>query len=124
MLGLTYMLQRFNICTLILQFFKIPVRANGGKVNTVYNLVPSDGFHELNPEDLCTIEWSKDTPQLQVDYHMYHRNYEIKVMKNQQVQKKRFQKRLKTKKSDKKQRKECKIKHDLLDKIQKSPSWI
>ena len=68
-------------------FFFIPVRADGGKVNTVYDPVPSDRFHELDPKDLCTTEWSKDTPQLQVDYHMFHRNYEIKVMQNQQVQK-------------------------------------
>ena len=46
----------------------------------MYNMVPSDRFHELDPKDLCTIEWSEDTPQLQVDYHMFHRNYEIKVM--------------------------------------------
>ena len=62
--------------------------------------VPSDRFH-----DLCTTEWSKDTPQLQVDYHMFHRNYEIKVMQNQQVQKRNAKKRLKMK--------------DQLDKVQK-----
>ena len=100
---------RFNICTLILQFFfSIPVRSNEGKVNTVYDPVPSDRFQELDPEDLCTTEWSEDTPQLQVDYHMFHRNYEIKVIQNQQLQKRNAEKRLKTKKSEKNKEKNVK----------------
>ena len=88
-------------------FFFIPVRADGGKVNTVYDPVPNDRFHELDPEDLCTKEWSKDTPQLQVDYHRFHRNYEIKVMQNQ-VQKRNAEKRLKIKKSEKNKEKNVK----------------
>ena len=109
MLRLTNVSQRFNICTLVLQFFFfIPVRADGGKVNTVYNPVPSDRFHELDPEDLCTTEWSEDTQQLQVDYHMFDRNCENKVIQNQQVQKRNIEKRLKTKKSEKNKEKNIK----------------
>ena len=72
--------------------------------------MPSDRFHELDPEDLCTTEWSEHTPQLKVDYHMFHRNYEIKFMQNQQVQKRNAQKKAKNKEIREKQRKECKRK--------------
>ena len=78
----------------------------------MYDLVPSDRFHELDPEDLCTTEWSEDTPQLQVDYHMFHRNYEIKVMQNQQLKKEKHQKKAENKEIREKQRKEHERKQD------------
>ena len=108
MLGLTCVSQRFNICTLVLQFFFLFQSEPMGTVNTVSDPVPSDRFHELDPEDLCTTEWSEDTPQLQIDYHCFHRNYEIKVIQNQQVQKKKCQKKAENDEIREKQRKEHK----------------
>ena len=54
-------------------------------MNTVYDPVPSDRLNELDPEELSTMDWNEDTPELLLDYHMFHRWYEVKIIKNKLV---------------------------------------
>ena len=51
----------------------------------MYDPVPSKRFNELDPEELSTMDWNEDTPQLLLDYYMFHRWYEVKVIKNKLV---------------------------------------
>ena len=56
-------------------------------MNTVCDPVPSDRFNELYPRELCTTDWNEDTPKVLIDYHMFHRRYEVKVIGNRKVKK-------------------------------------
>ena len=51
-------------------------------MNIVYDPVPSDRFTELDPEELSTMDWNEDTLELLLDYNMFHRQYEVKIIKN------------------------------------------
>ena len=61
------------------------MRIDRDKVNTVYNPVPSKRFNELDPEELSTMDLNEDTLKFLLDNHMFHRWYEVKVIKNELV---------------------------------------
>ena len=55
------------------------------KINYYYYPVPSDRFNKLDPEELSTMDLNDDTPEHLLDYHMFHRQYEVKIIKNKLV---------------------------------------
>ena len=100
-------------------FISISVRIDVGKVNTVYNPVPSDRFNELDPEELSTMDWNEDTSELLLDHHMFHRWYEVKIIKNKLVKQANDAKKAENEAIREKQRKEHKRKQHEIERLQK-----
>ena len=100
-------------------FISISVRIDVGKVNTVYNPVPSDRFNELDPEELSTMDWNEDTLELLLDYRMFHRWYEVKIIKNKLVKQANDAKKTENEAIREKQRKEHKRKQHEMERLQK-----
>ena len=85
----------------------------------MYDPVPSDRFNKLDPEDLSTTDWNEDTPELLLDYHMFHRWYEVKIIKNKLVKQANGAKKAENKAIRQKQRKERKRKYHEMERSQK-----
>ena len=106
--------------TLLRIFIPISVRIDGSKVNTVYDPVPSNRFNKLDPEELSTTDWNEDTLELLLDYNMFHRWYEVKIIKNKLVKQANDAKKAENEAIKEKQRKECKRKQHEMERLQKS----
>ena len=85
----------------------------------MYDPVPSDRFNKLDPEELSTMDWNEDTLELLLDYHMFHRWYEVKIIKNKLVKQTSDAKKAENKAIREKQRKECKRKQHEMERLQK-----
>ena len=85
----------------------------------MYDPVPSNRFNKLDPEELSTMDWNEDTLELLLDYHMFHRQYEVKIIKNKLVKQANDAKKAKNKAIREKQRKECKRKQHEMERLQK-----
>ena len=88
-------------------------------MNTVYDPVPSDRFNEIDPEELSTTDCNEDTPELLLDYHMFHRWYEVKIIKNKLIKQADDAKRAENKAIREKQRKEHERKQHEIESLQK-----
>ena len=87
----------------------------------MYHPVPSDRFNELDPKELSTTDWNEDTLELLLEYHMFHRWYEVKIIKNKLVKQANDTKKAENEAiSKKKQRKECERKQHEIEIAKKS----
>ena len=85
----------------------------------MYNPVPSDRFNELDPEELSTTDWNEDTLELLLDYQMFHRWYEVKIIKNKLVKRANDAIKAENEAIREKQRKEHKRKQQEMERLQK-----
>ena len=85
----------------------------------MYDPVPSDKFNKLDPEELSTTDWNEDPLELLLDYHMFHRWYEVKIIKNKLVKQANDAKKTENEAIREKQRKECKRKQHEIERLQK-----